>query len=96
MIFSYDSTKLQPSNIETNQVTDDEMQYFKFEDEFADSLEMFTVPYIGTEDVIRAIISFDPPVNESEHIIEKEGIGKVITTQDRSFTWKNEFSNDIR
>ena len=56
------------------------MEYFKFEDEFKDSLEMFTIPYTGEGDGIRGIVSFDPPTTESDHIIEKDGIGKVVTT----------------
>lgn len=80
MRFSYDSTKIQPSDLSTNEITDDELEYFKFETEFQDVLEMFTIPYDGEEDGIRAIISFNPPVEESEHIIEKDGIGKVVNT----------------
>ena len=30
--------------------------------------------------MINAIVSFDPPMEESEHIVEREGIGKVIST----------------
>lgn len=76
--FSYDSTKIQPSSIETNEVTDDELSYFKLEEEFAQCMEFFTIPY--DEDVIEGTLSFDPPVTESDHIIDKEGIGKVINT----------------
>lgn len=78
--FAYDSTKLNPSNIETNEITSDKNLYFKFEQEFADSLNMFTIPINSSETGIRAIVSFKPPVTESEHIIEKEGIGKVVNT----------------
>lgn len=77
-------------------MTDDEMEYFKLEEEFKDSLEFFTIPYDETGQGIRGILSFNPPVNTTEHIIEKEGIGKVITTQGRSAFRKNEFSNDRR
>lgn len=80
MRFSYDSTKLQPSNLQTNEITTDETEYFKFEDEFKDSLELFTIPYDGTGEGIRAVTSFNPPVTATEHIIDKEGIGKVINT----------------
>ena len=80
MRFSYDNTKLQPSSIESNVITDDETQYFKFENEFENVLEMFTIPDDAGENVIRGIISFNPPVVESEHIIEKDGIGKVVNT----------------
>ena len=56
------------------------MEYFKFEEEFSQCMEMFTIPYEKEGSGIRGIISFDPPVLESEHIIEKEGIGKVVNT----------------
>ncbi len=78
--FSYDSTKIQPSSIETNEVTDDETEYFKLEDEFKQCVEFFTIPYDEAVDTIEGTLSFDPPVIESEHIIDKEGIGKVINT----------------
>lgn len=78
--FAYDSTNLKPSNITTNEITDDIEQYFKFEDEFINTLSIFTIPVSGEESGVRAIVSFSPPVEDSEHIIEKEGIGKVVNT----------------
>lgn len=41
---------------------------------------MFTIDYDSEGEGIRAIYSFNPPVEETEHIIEKEGIGKVVNT----------------
>lgn len=41
---------------------------------------MFTIPYDGEGDGIRGIISFNPPVAESEHIIYKDDIGYVVNT----------------
>lgn len=79
--FSYDGTKFTPSNIETNVATTDETEYFKFEDEFSSSLELFDVGYTGDGEGFRWVTSFNPPVTESEHIIEKDGIGKIVTTQ---------------
>lgn len=79
--FCYDGDKFTPSNIETNVITTDETEYFKFEDEFSSSLELFDVGYTGEGNGFRWVTSFNPPVTESEHIIEKEGIGKVVTTQ---------------
>ena len=80
--FAYDNTKLQPSNIETNEITEKASEYFRFENEFQNSfknsLDMFA---FSDENIIQSIISFNPPVEESEHIIEKEGIGKVVTTK---------------
>lgn len=80
--FSYDRSKIQPSNIESNEITDDETQYFKFVGEFENVLELFTIPYDGTGDGINAVISFIPPVTESEHIeqVGNSG-GKVINTE---------------
>lgn len=66
--FAYDSSNYQPSNITTNEPTDDETEYFAFETEFQGNLEMFTLPYAGTTDAIRAVVSFDPPVEDSAHI----------------------------
>lgn len=71
---------MQPSSLVTNEVTDDETAYFQLEDEFKDCLEFFTIPYDMDGDGIRGTISFNPPVTESEHIIEKEGIGYVVNT----------------
>ena len=78
--FAYDSTKLQPSNMNTNEITDDASLFFDFVDEFKNCLSMFTLPVSGEESGVRAIVSFSPPVEEAEHIIEKEGIGKVVNT----------------
>lgn len=80
--FSYDGTSFATSNLSTNEYTEDETEYFAFEKEFENSLELFTVPYTGsTPDGIRAVVSFDPPITETEHIKEKdEIIGKVVDT----------------
>lgn len=68
--------------METNEITDDETQYFKFEDEFKDSLDCFALPYTEKDNVLDWTISFNPPVEESEHIID-DGTGsgtKIVTT----------------
>lgn len=78
--FSYDSTKLQPSCLETNEVTDNAKMYFQFEEEFKQALEFFTIPYDKEGEGIRGTVSFNPPITESEHIIDKEGVGKVVNT----------------
>lgn len=58
---------------------------------------MFTIPYDKVGDGIRGIISFNPPVSNSEHIIDKgEGIGKVIDTGGGVLLRKNELPNDSR
>ena len=41
---------------------------------------MHTIADDNSSNIIRGIISFDPPVDETEHIIDKEGIGKVVNT----------------
>lgn len=43
-------------------------------------MDLFTISYEEDENVIDAIVSFNPPTTESEHIIEKEDIGKVVST----------------
>ena len=78
--FSYDPTKLQTSIIETNEITENEKEYFQFEEEFKNVLDMFTVP-TGKRGEIRGVVTFNPPVEETEHIIEKAGKGKVIDSQ---------------
>lgn len=96
MRFSYDSTKLQPSSIETNEVTDNAKRYFQFEEEFKQALEFFTIPYDKEGEGIRGTVAFNPPITESEHIIDKEGVGKVVNTDGGVLLRKNEFSNDCR
>lgn len=77
--FSYDGTHFAPSNITTNDYTDDETESFKFESEFSDCLELFTVPYTGTSTGgMRAVVSFNPPISESEHIKNKENVGMIV------------------
>lgn len=77
--FSYDGTHFAPSNITTNDYTDDETEFFKFESEFSDCLELFTVPYTGTSTGgMRAVVSFNPPISKSEHIKNKENVGMIV------------------
>lgn len=59
--FSYDATKIQPSNMNTNVVTLDSDQYFKFEDEFINKLDFFTLNYTGEGQGIEAMLSIEPP-----------------------------------
>lgn len=79
--FRYDGTKFQPSNISTNQITYDSTSYFQFENEFANYLDLFTIDYETEENVIDAIVSFYPPVEETEHIINDEKDGMLVSTQ---------------
>lgn len=89
--FSYDSEKYKPSDITTNEVTDDCMKYFKFEDEFVETLEFFDVTYKGLGTGLEAVVSFLPPIETSEHIIDKEDVGKLIHTRRFSITRKTKF-----
>ncbi len=90
--FSYDSSKIEPSNIVTNEITDDETEYFKFVGEFENTLELFTIPYDGTGEGINAVVSFQPPVTESEHIMQVgTSGGRVINTENGVLLGKMSF-----
>lgn len=80
--FSYDSDKVTPSNIETNEPTDDSDEYFKFENEFEGRLDFFALPYSGEGDGIEAILSLDPPVTTSTHIKDKGSNDYYIDAKD--------------
>lgn len=90
--FSYDSSKIEPSNIVTNEITDDETEYFKFVGEFENTLELFTIPYDGIGEGINAVVSFQPPVTESEHIMQVgTSGGRVINTENGVLLGKMSF-----
>lgn len=89
--FSYDSSKYKLSNVETNKITDDCNEYFKFENQFSDILELFDVTYKGLGDGLEAVVSFNPPVGTNDYVIEKEDVGKVIHTRRFGITWKVKF-----
>lgn len=61
------------------------MQYFEFEDEFKNTLDMMALVEEDdtplADNIIRWVISFFPPINTSEHIIEKDEYGKIIDTK---------------
>lgn len=67
------------------------MEYFKFEDEFDGVLDFFTVNYDGDGEGVRGILSFYPPIPETEHIVEKDGIGKVVVTNENLLLGKMSF-----
>lgn len=79
--FSYDGEKYKLSDVTTNEVTNNCEKYFKFENEFLDVLEFFDIDYRGLGDGVEAVVSFTPPTNTSEHIIEKENVVKLIHTR---------------
>lgn len=89
--FSYDSEKYKLSDVTTNELTDDCMKYFKFEDEFIETLEFFDVTYKGLGSGLEAVVSFLPPIETSEHIIDKEDVGKLIHTRRFSIARKTKF-----
>ena len=90
--FSYDSSKIEPSNIVTNEITDDETEYFKFVGEFENTLELFTIPYDGIGEGINAVVSFQPPVTESEHIMQVgTSGGRVVDTENGVLLGKMSF-----
>lgn len=79
--FTYDKTKIQPSDLQTNQVISNDAVYLEFEDEFKNCLDFFTVPFDIDGEGIRSSLFFNPPIVESEHIVEKTGYGKVLDTK---------------
>ena len=89
--FAYDSSNYLLSNLTTNVETDDENEYFDFENEFDGKLDIITIPYSsGNTAGIRMIISFDPPVEDSENIKDEMLIssGKSVLLGKMSFKMK--------
>lgn len=89
--FAYDSSNYLLSNLTTNVETDDENEYFDFENEFDGKLDITTIPYSSENTAgIRMIISFDPPVEDSENIKDKTLIssGKSVLLGKMSFKMK--------
>lgn len=93
----YDVTKLETSNILTNEaITNEDREknvkdYFKFEDKFLGILE-YDNRYgdddvikdengVIRNDIIRTQISFEPPIGEADHVIPIEDGSKVLSTQ---------------
>lgn len=74
--FWYDNTKVAISSINTNQPTTNKTEFFKFESEFANSMDMLTVlnneTGLDTSNTFRAAFSFLPNVVPGDHIKEKE------------------------
>lgn len=80
--FAFDETLLQTSNIETNVPTDDESLYFKFENEFNNKIDLFSVP--GTSiNVLDMTFSLNTPISAgTEHIVSDGSGGYKITTDE--------------
>lgn len=91
--FAYDSSNYVPSNLITNTETNDENEYFTFESEFDGKLDLIVIPYSsGNTTGIRMIISFDPPVEDSENIKDETLIssGKSVLLGKMSFKMKTD------
>ena len=91
--FAYDGSKYALSNLTTNVETDDENEYFAFENEFSKKLDIITIPYTsGDTTGIRMIISFNPPVEDSENIKNETLIssGKSVLLGKMSFKMKTD------
>lgn len=78
--FSFDDTKIEPSNFTTNEITYDSTEYFKFVDEFEDNLDFFSPGYSGEGAGIEATVSLDPPVTTGGHIKHQDGLGDYVET----------------
>jgi len=92
--FTYDNTKIETSNLLTNEITNDTTKYFEFADEFKNALEFETIQYDATGTGIRARLAFKSTINEieeTEHIINKDVIGKVINTGESVLLGKMSF-----
>lgn len=71
---SYDQTKLAPSQKATNEYIQDhdEEQFFWFEEEFGEDLEMFSIS--DMPDWIKYILSVFPPLTSTtQHIVREDG-----------------------
>ena len=76
--FSYDGMKFATSNLLNNDYTNDENEFFMLESKYANKLELFTVENKPNE--IRAVLSFNPPVNEEDEIKNENGKLTIDTT----------------
>ena len=91
--FAYDDSKYALSKLTTNVETDDENEYFAFENEFIEKLDIIAIPYTSGEATgIRMIISYNPPVEDSENIKDETLIssGKSVLLGKMSFKMKTD------
>lgn len=65
--------------MQTNEITDNVTQYFKFENEFASALECDSLEDENTG-LVDWVITFNPPVTDSDHIKDDGTGNKIITT----------------
>lgn len=106
--FTYDQTKLQTSNVLTNEVTNDATQYFQLEDDFKNALEFTTIEFDAEGNGIRAELAFNDKLAEEleetdyikpNYIKDGESVGKVVYIGGKGKSVRlrnNEFSNDGR
>jgi len=93
--FSYDKTKLKPSDLTTNDITTNETKYFTFEEEFKNKLTMMALTEEDetplADNIVRAVYSLKKDASLSEHIVEKTGYGKVVDTKTNVLLGKMSF-----
>lgn len=90
--FEFDNTKFQTSNFNTNAITDDESEYFKFESEFNSKVDLFVVG--GTSaNVLDMTFSLNTPINTAtSHIVsDDDGNGGYHITTDEVLIGKISF-----
>lgn len=84
--FSYDTANIKLSSLQDNQIITDMVdimgdtnEYFEFVGEFKQALDFMQIS--SEEGILDITISLNPPVEESENIVDLgEGIGKVLDT----------------
>lgn len=71
------------------------MNFFEFEDEFKNNVDMFVMPNKISEvldyNIIKTTVAFTPPELESSHIIQKENYGMVISSNESVLLGKMSF-----
>ena len=94
--FSFDDTKIEPSSFSTNEISYNSDDYFRFESEFADSLDFFAPGYSGEGAGIEAIVSMDAPVTTGAHVKHQEGVGDYVETGEEVLIGKMSFQMSER
>ena len=80
--FAFDDQLFTPSDMDTNVISDDETEYFKFESEFNNKVDLFVVG--GTSaNVLDMTFSLNTPINSAtSHIVSDGDGGYKITTDE--------------
>lgn len=79
--FRYDQEKFTTSDVDTNETTSEAEEFFEFEPEFKGVLEMFNAEPEPNNGIVKSVVSFYPPVEESPHIIPREDGTKIVTSK---------------